>query len=98
VPSWHVSISTNTDFCQEVVRHAANIDIDQGSQFTSAVFIGLLKHREIRIMMDGKGNWRDDIFVERLWNSVKTARAAASVQQPAPHLSPVSRSYPRALS
>lgn len=44
---------------------------DQGSQFTSAAFTGLLKEREIRISQDGKGRYRDNIFVERLWRSVK---------------------------
>ena len=44
---------------------------DQGSQFTSFAFTGLLKDNDIRISMDGKGAWRDNVFVERLWRSVK---------------------------
>lgn len=44
---------------------------DQGSQFTSAEFVGLLQRHEIRISMDGKGCWRDNVFVERLWKTVK---------------------------
>ena len=44
---------------------------DQGSQFTSAEFTGMLKKRGIGISMDGKGAWRDNVFVERLWRSVK---------------------------
>jgi putative transposase len=44
---------------------------DQGSQFTSAEFTGLLKDNGIRISVDGKGCWRDDVFIERLWKSVK---------------------------
>ena len=44
---------------------------DQGSQFTSEAFTGLLKRNDIRISMDGKGCWRDNVFVERLWRSVK---------------------------
>jgi putative transposase len=44
---------------------------DQGSQFTSEAFTGLLKNNNIRISMDGKGAWRDNVFVERLWKSVK---------------------------
>ena len=44
---------------------------DQGSQFTGAEFTGLLKEHQIQISMDGKGCWRDNVFVERLWKSVK---------------------------
>jgi len=44
---------------------------DQGSQFTSQAFTGLLKKHSIRISMDGKGAWRDNVFIERLWRSVK---------------------------
>jgi putative transposase len=44
---------------------------DQGSQFTSEEFTVLLKQAEVRISMDGKGSWRDNVFVERLWRSVK---------------------------
>ena len=44
---------------------------DQGSQFTSAEFTGLLKANGIRISMDGKGCWRDNVFVERLWRTIK---------------------------
>jgi putative transposase len=44
---------------------------DQGSQFTSEAFTGLLKRESIQISMDGRGRWRDNIFVERLWKSIK---------------------------
>ena len=44
---------------------------DQGSQFTSAAFTGTLAHNDITISMDGKGAWRDNVFVERLWRSLK---------------------------
>jgi putative transposase len=44
---------------------------DQGSQFTSAAFTGMLQEQAIRISMDGRGAWRDNVFVERLWRSVK---------------------------
>jgi putative transposase len=47
------------------------MNTDQGSQFTSAAFIGLLHERSIQVSMDGKGCWRDNVFVERLWKSVK---------------------------
>jgi putative transposase len=56
-----------------LVRHGTpNIfNTDQGSQFTSLAFIGLLTANGIAISMDGKGAWRDNVFVERLWRSVK---------------------------
>ena len=47
------------------------MNTDQGSQFTSAAFIGLLLENKIAISMDGRGSWRDNVFVERLWRSVK---------------------------
>ncbi len=47
------------------------MNTDQGSQFTSQAFTGLLKENGIQISMDGKGSWRDNVFVERLWRSVK---------------------------
>ena len=73
-----VSIAMETDFCIEAVEEAmarygtpAIFNTDQGSQFTSQAFTGLLKNHSIRISMDGKGAWRDNVFVERLWKSVK---------------------------
>ena len=66
------------DFCVEALNEAVAkygapqiINTDQGSQFTSAEFIDVLKKRGIGISMDGKGAWRDNVFVERLWRSVK---------------------------
>ena len=66
------------DFCIEAVEEAlaryGKLDIfntDQGSQFTSIDFTAVLKRAEIAISMDGKGAWRDNVFVERLWRSVK---------------------------
>lgn len=47
------------------------MNTDQGSQFTSQAFTGLLKEHDIKISMDGKGSWRDNVFIERLWRSVK---------------------------
>src|SRR3569623_3770830 len=65
------------DFCIEAVEEALGtygrpeiFNTDQGSQFTSAEFTGLLENK-IAISMDGKGAWRDNVFVERLWKSVK---------------------------
>ncbi len=78
VLSWRVSITMDVQFCldtvQEAIDHYGTPDIfntDQGSQFTSLVFTQLLKDHGIRISMDGKGCWRDNVFVERLWRSVK---------------------------
>lgn len=78
VLAWRLSISLTTDFCIEAVEEAMArhgkpdiFNTDQGSQFTSAEFVGLLQRHEIRISMDGKGCWRDNVFVERLWKTVK---------------------------
>ena len=78
VLSWRVSITMETDFLIEAVEEALQrhgtpgiFNTDQGSQFTSSSFTGLLKEHGIRISMDGKGAWRDNVFVERLWKSVK---------------------------
>jgi putative transposase len=78
VLAWRVSITMEVDFCIEAVEEAmarhgkpAIFNTDQGSQFTSAAFTGLLADNSIRISMDGKGAWRDNVFVERLWRSVK---------------------------
>ena len=78
VLSWRVSITMEVDFCLEAVEEALArygppeiFNTDQGSQFTSQTFTGLLSDNGIRISMDGKGAWRDNVFVERLWRSVK---------------------------
>jgi putative transposase len=78
VLAWRVSISMNTDFCIEAVEEALAkhgkpeiFNTDQGSQFTSSEFTGLLKQNGIAISMDGKGAWRDNVFVERLWKTIK---------------------------
>jgi putative transposase len=78
VLSWRVSNSLGTDFCIEALEEAIArfgvpeiFNTDQGSQFTSEAFTGVLKAHGIRISMDGKGRWRDNVFVERLWKSVK---------------------------
>lgn len=78
VLSWRLSNTLTTDFCLDAVREAISrygtpeiFNTDQGSQFTSADFTSLLKDHGIRISMDGKGCWRDNVFVERLWRSVK---------------------------
>ena len=78
VLSWRVSITMDVHFCLEALQEAINVhgvpeivNTDQGSQFTSQAFTGLLKNHGIRISMDGKGAWRDNVFIERLWRSVK---------------------------
>lgn len=78
VLSWRLSNTMTTDFCIEAVEEAIArfgtpeiFNTDQGSQFTSAEFTGLLKGHGIAISMDGKGCWRDNVFVERLWRSIK---------------------------
>jgi putative transposase len=78
VLSWRVSITMETAFCIEtledaMVRHGKPeiFNTDQGSQFTGSAFTGVLVNNGIAISMDGKGAWRDNVFVERLWRSVK---------------------------
>jgi putative transposase len=78
VLSWKVSTTMDVHFCIDAVEEAMEkfgkpdiFNTDQGSQFTSQAFTGLLKDNGIRISMDGKGAWRDNVFVERLWRSVK---------------------------
>jgi putative transposase len=78
VLAWRVSISMEVDFCREAVEEAlarhgrpSIFNSDQGSQFTSAAFTSLLLENGIAISMDGRGAWRDNVFVERLWRSLK---------------------------
>lgn len=92
VLAWRVSITLEADFCVEAVEEALArhgtpeiFNTDQGSQFTGNDFIKVLASREIKISMDGKGAWRDNVFVERLWRTVKYEevylRAYASVPE-----------------
>ena len=92
VLSWRVSITLSADFCIEaleeaLVRHGRPdiFNTDQGSQFTSIEFTKVLKDARIAISMDGRGAWRDNVFVERLWRTVKYEevylRAYASVPE-----------------
>jgi putative transposase len=78
VLSHRVSISMDTAFCLEALQEALAkygqpeiFNTDQGSQFTSEAFTAALKDRGIEISMDGRGSWRDNVFVERLWRSIK---------------------------
>jgi putative transposase len=78
VLSHRVSITMEAGFCVEVLEEAIGkygkpeiFNSDQGSQFSSEAFTGVLLDHKIAISMDGKGAWRDNVFVERLWRSVK---------------------------
>lgn len=78
VLAWRVSNSMDTDFCVEALEEAISrygapeiFNTDQGAQFTSEAFTGVLKTADINISMDGKGRWVDNVFVERLWRSLK---------------------------
>ncbi len=78
VLAWQLSNTLTTDFCREAVQEAlANygtpeiFNPDQGCQFTSLEFTGLLKEHGIQISLDGTGCWRDNVFVERRWKSLK---------------------------
>jgi putative transposase len=78
VLAWRLSNTLTTDFCLEAVQEAIDrygvpeiFNTDQGSQFTSFEFTQLLKDNRIAISMDGRGCWRDNVFVERLWKSIK---------------------------
>jgi putative transposase len=78
VLAWKLSITMESSFCIEALDEAFSrnekpeiFNTDQGSQFTSEAFAERLKEEGIRISMDGKGRWRDNVFVERVWKSIK---------------------------
>jgi len=78
VLSWRVSITMDADFCIEALRDAMDrhgapeiFNTDQGAQFTSGDFVGELEGRGVRVSMDGRGRYLDNIFIERLWRSLK---------------------------
>ena len=77
VVSWELSITMDVDFCMTALKKALFIakpeifNSDQGSQFTSSRFTDILKENNVKISMDGKGRVYDNIFVERLWRTVK---------------------------
>jgi putative transposase len=78
VLSWRLSNTLDTSFCIEALKEAIErygapeiFNTDQGSQFTSDDFTQVLKDHHIKISMDGKGRWIDNVFRERLWRSVK---------------------------
>jgi len=78
VLAWRLSNTLDTSFCTEALEEALSLygapqifNTDQGSQFTSNDFTNILKEHDIKISMDGQGRWRDNVFIERLWKSVK---------------------------
>jgi putative transposase len=78
VLAWRVSNTLTADFCVEAVEEAIGrygkpeiFNTDQGTQFTSDAFTGMLHGYGVAISMDGRGCWRDNVFVERLWRSIK---------------------------
>jgi putative transposase len=88
VLAWRVSITPEADFCVEAVEEALArhgrpeiFNTDQGGQFTSTDFIKVLTAREIKISMDGKSAWRDNVFVERLWRAIKYDEVYAGLCQ-----------------
>jgi putative transposase len=78
VLAWRLSNTLTTDCCLDALEAAIRaygcpgiLNTDQGSQFTSTAFVGMVQEHRIQLSMDGKGAWRDNLFVERLWKSVK---------------------------
>ena len=77
VVAWRLSNTLDADFCIEALEEALGqgrpevFNTDQGGQFSSEAFTGLLEREGVRVSMDGKGRYNDNIFVERLWRTVK---------------------------
>ena len=76
--SWRISLNMEADFCVEALKDAmatygvpAIFNTDQGSQFTSYGFLQVLKNAGVQVSMDGRGSWRDNIYVERFWRTLK---------------------------
>ena len=77
VLSWRLSNTLDSDFCTDALEEALAqygtpdiFNTDQGCQFTSHDFIEVLEHAGVRISMDGKGRWMDNVFIERPWRSL----------------------------
>jgi putative transposase len=87
VLSWRLSNTLDSDFCVEALEEALRtgrpeiFNTDQGSQFTGDEFTGMLKKHDIRISMDGKGSYNDNLFIERLWRTVKYEEVYLKVYQ-----------------
>jgi len=78
VLSWRLSNTLESDFCVEALEEAIAVygppeifNTDQGAQFTSSAFTEVLERNGVKISMDGKGRWLDNVFIERLWRSLK---------------------------
>ena len=78
VLSWRLSNSMDAEFCIQALEEALArygapeiFNTDQGSQFTSPRFVDVLKDAGVRVSMDGRGRWMDNVFIERLWRSLK---------------------------
>lgn len=76
--TWQVSNSLTSDFCCEALERAIQehgkpeiVNTDQGSQFTSSDFLDVIKDHQLKISMDGRGSWKHNVFIERLWRSLK---------------------------
>jgi len=89
VLSWRLSNTLDADFCVEALEEALRkgkpdiFNTDQGSQFTSEAFTGLLERHGIKVSMDGKGSYSDNLFIERLWRTVKYEEVYLKVYQDA---------------
>jgi putative transposase len=77
IVSWRFSNTLDTQFCEDALKAALEkakpeiLNTDQGCQFTSMIWIGLVESNGIKISMDGKGRWADNVFIERLWRTIK---------------------------
>ena len=75
--SWRLSNTMDTEFCLDALEEALSegapdiFNTDQGAQFTSEAFTGLLERQGVTVSMDGKGSYTDNLFIERLWRSLK---------------------------
>jgi putative transposase len=92
VLSWRLSNTLDPSFCIEALEEALRnygtpgiFNTDQGSQFTADAFLRVLKDRHIKISMDGQGRWMDNIFIERLWKTVKYQEVYLKAYESLPH-------------
>jgi putative transposase len=92
VLSWRISNTLDTGFCVAALRDALHnhgtpeiFNTDQGCQFTSEAFTQVLKDAHIKISMDGKGRWVDNVFIERLWRSLKYEEVYLNAYDTIPH-------------
>jgi putative transposase len=101
VLSWRLSITMEAAFCVETLKDALAhhgkpeiFNTDQGSQFTGSAFTGVLANNGIAISMNGKGAWRDNVFVEQLWRSVKYEEVYLRAYDSVSEARSAPRSYP----